>query len=140
MRAYESDVLAWSEEQASLLRRLAAGEPITGGELDWVNIIDEIESVGGEQLHAVQSLLVQAMIHLLKLRAWPDAQDADNWRTETAVFLGDARRRFAPSMRRRLELAELYADALKALPRTIGGKPPLPVPAECPFSLDELLG
>jgi Domain of unknown function DUF29 len=53
---YETDVLEWSEHQAGLLRRIAAGEP-TNEAPDWANIIEEIESVGSEQLHAVTSLL-----------------------------------------------------------------------------------
>ena len=30
-------------------------------------------------------------------------------------------------------------DAIRALPETLDGQPPLPVPAECPVTLDELL-
>src|SRR3954452_15848864 len=37
------------------------------------------------------------------------------------------------------DLADLYADAVRALPETIDGQPPLPVPAECPVTLDEML-
>ena len=32
--------------------------------VDWENVIDEVESVGSEQLHAVRSLLRQALIHI----------------------------------------------------------------------------
>jgi hypothetical protein len=38
-----------------------------------------------------------------------------------------------------IDLPELYADALTALPDTMDGVPPLPVPTECPVTLDELL-
>jgi hypothetical protein len=34
----------------------------------------------------------------------------------------------------------LYIDALRGLPGTIDGTPPLPVPETCPATLDELLG
>jgi hypothetical protein len=67
---YDSDILLWSEQQAALLRRLAKGERVNT-EIDWENVIDEVESVGSEQLHAVSSLLLQALIHLLKAQAWP---------------------------------------------------------------------
>jgi hypothetical protein len=33
----------------------------------------------------------------------------------------------------------LYADALYALPEKIDGQGPLPVPTDCPVTLDELL-
>ena len=42
-------------------------------------------------------------------------------------------------MRQKIDIPGLYADALYALPETIDGVPPLPVPAECPVTLDELL-
>lgn len=62
--AHETDILDWSDHQAELLRRHAAGEAP-----DWPNIIDEIESVGRDQLHAVASLLVQALAQDLKAEA-----------------------------------------------------------------------
>ena len=113
---YDTDILVWSAEQAALLRRLAAGERVND-RVDWTNVIEEIESVGNEQLHAVSSLLTQAMIHRLKAMAWPDARDADNWRAEAECFAGDAADRFAPSMLRRLNLAHIYRRALLAVPR-----------------------
>ena len=62
---YETDILKWSELQAALLRRLAAGEHLND-QVDWGNVVEEIESVATEQVHAVASLLMQAMAHRLK--------------------------------------------------------------------------
>ena len=42
---YDEDILLWSERQSDLLRRIAAGEPVNE-QPDWVNIIEEVESVG----------------------------------------------------------------------------------------------
>jgi hypothetical protein len=95
---YDTDILVWSDDQAALLRLLAAGERVND-QVDWTNVIEEIESVGSEQLHAVSSLLTQAIIHRLKAMAWPDARDADNWCADAERFAGDAADRFAPSMR-----------------------------------------
>jgi uncharacterized protein DUF29 len=136
---YETDILAWSEEQAARLRRVAAAERLNEASPDWPNIIEEIESVGREQLHAVESLLTQAFIHMLKAEAWPLSSAAPGWRAEAIRFRGDAADRFAPSMRQRIDLARLYRRALRAMPETIDGQPPLPVPAECPITLEELL-
>jgi len=136
---YETDILAWSEEQAERLRRVAASARLNDASPDWPNIIEEIESVGREQLHAVESLLVQALIHMLKAQAWPQSLAAPGWRAEAIRFRGDAADRFAPSMRRRIDLERLYRRALRAMPEAIDGQPPLPVPAECPVTLDALL-
>jgi len=120
--AYDTDILEWSGGQASLLRRLANGERVNDL-IDWTNVIEEIESVGNEQLHAVRSLLVQAMAHRLKALAWPAARDADNWLADAERFAGDAADRFAPSMVQRLELAPMYRRALRAVPATMYGEP-----------------
>ena len=49
MSGYDADVLLWSERQAVLLRRLATGERVSE-QIDWDNVIEEIESVVNEQL------------------------------------------------------------------------------------------
>ena len=79
---YDEDIVLWSERQGELLRRRAAGELVNEAELDWPNIAEEIESMGNEQRFAVESLLVQAIVHLLKAHAWPDCRDAPTWRAE----------------------------------------------------------
>ena len=135
---YDDDILLWSEHQAELLRRVAAGEPVNERP-DWVNIIEEVESVGREQLHAVESLLFQALLHMLKAEGWPQAHDVDNWLSDARGFRVQARRRFAPSMRRNIDVAGIYADALKALPERMDGQPPQPVAPACGMTLDELL-
>jgi hypothetical protein len=136
---YDDDILLWSEHQADLLRRRAAGELVNEAELDWPNIAEEIESVGNEQLHAVESFMVQALLHDLKATAWPLSRDVPHWRAEARRFRGDAASRFAPSMRQRIDMAKVYRRALRAMPETIDDQPPLPVPESCPATLDELL-
>jgi hypothetical protein len=54
-------------------------------------------------------------------------------------FRRQARDAFGPSMRQKIDVADLYADALAAMPDTIGGQPSLQVPTECPVTLDDLL-
>ena len=135
---YEADILLWSERQRDLLRRIAAGEAVNEAP-DWPNIIEEIESVGNEQLHAVESLLRQALVHMLKAQAWPQAPYVPHWLSEARGFRDDAADRFAPSMRQRIDIHRLYQRALRRLPDSIDGQPPLPVPAVCPVTLDELL-
>jgi hypothetical protein len=50
---YERDVLAWSESQAELLRRLARGERVN--DVDWAHVVEEIEGVGLSELNALRS-------------------------------------------------------------------------------------
>jgi uncharacterized protein DUF29 len=135
---YGDDILLWSVQQADLLRRHAAGELSNDSAIDWPNIVEEIEDVGRSELHAVESLLVQALRHMLKAEAWPLSRDAPNWRADAIDFRQQARRRFAPSMRQKIDVADLYTDALRALPESLDGLPPLPIQTKVP-TLDELL-
>ena len=135
---YDMDVLEWSEHQARLLRQHAAGEG--GNEApDWANIIEEIESVGQSQIDAIESWWFQAFLHDLKAEAWPLLRDAPTWRGEARGFRAQARRKYRPSMRQRLDVPGIYADALSAMPDTMDGQTPLPVPSVCPVTLDELI-
>ncbi|MFL5332587.1 MAG: DUF29 domain-containing protein [Geminicoccaceae bacterium] len=135
--SYDTDILLWSQKQAELLR-VAARHGINLP-LDWDNIAEEIEDVGRSQLHAVQSHLVLALLHDLKAEAWPLSHDVDHWRAEARTHRAAARRRYTPSMRQHIDMAALYRDAREGLPDTMYGTPPLPVPADCPVTLDEML-
>ena len=136
---YERDALAWAEQQAALLDRLAAGERLNQA-VDWPNVIEEVRDVGLSELRTCRSLLRQAMLHLLKLQAWPDSTAASHWRDEAGVFLVDAEDRFTPSMRQRMDLDDLYATALRlARQVTDTSGEARPLPETCPFTLDELL-
>jgi hypothetical protein len=64
---YDTDILLWSEQQAKLLRRRAANA------LDWDNLVEEIEAVGRNKLHAVMLHLRLALLHDLEAEAWPQS-------------------------------------------------------------------
>jgi len=132
-RVYETDILEWSELQAAAL----AARDVDA--LDWDNLAEEIEDVGSNQFHSVQSHIVQALLHQLKVIAWPNLPYVDGWEAEVRQERGHIRRRFANSMRRKINMDELYRDALDALPATQDRVPAGPEPKECPVTLDDLL-
>jgi hypothetical protein len=139
MSDYGIDVVLWSERQADLLRRRAAGELVNDADLDWPNIAEEIADVGASQLTQVRSLLRLALLHMLKAEAWPLSREVLHWQAEARGFRIDAADRFTPGMRQRIDLTNIYAKALRSMPDAIDGQPPLPVPDVCPVTLDELL-
>ena len=73
---YDHDVLAWSEHQADLLRRLSRGERVN--DLDWEHVVEEIEDVGLSELHALEDCLNHILVRLLKLRGWPNSMSYTN--------------------------------------------------------------
>lgn len=134
---YERDILTWAERQAELLRRLAGGERLNEA-VDWPHVIEELQDVGLSELRACESLLRQALVHLLKLHAFPDGPAA-HWRSETVGFLADAQARFTPSMRQRISLEVLYRKASSQI--RAGERPAMSraLPEACPFTLNEML-
>src|SRR5215472_10919584 len=140
MSDYDYDILEWSEQQAELLHRMGRGDHVND-QVDWENVAEEIADVGRSELRAVASHLVQALLYDLKAEAWPLSREVPHWRAEARGHRDDARAAFTRSMGRHeeLEVAELYRRALRRVPDMIDGVPPLPVPAECPLTLEELL-
>lgn len=135
---YDTDVLEWSMHQARLLRDVAAGAP--GHEApDWPNIVEEIESLGHEQRLAWQSLIVRALLCDLRCEAWPLLPYVPHWRAEARLLRDQARERWTRTMRQKISLERPYRQALRAMPDSLDGQPPLPVPATCPVTLDDLV-
>jgi Domain of unknown function DUF29 len=136
---YEDDILLWSEQQAALLRRLAAGERVNDRDLDWANLGEEIEAVGRAELRAVESLLTQAIVHRLKQTCWPDSGEVAHWRGEEIRFRQEAADAFSPSMRQRIDLARINRRAVQRLPAAIDGVPGGAAPDMSGVTLDEWL-
>jgi hypothetical protein len=137
---YERDVLAWSQHQAELLRRVGRGERVN--DVDWGHVAEEIEDVGLSELRAVESFLDLILVHLLRIQADPECDATDHWHDEIDAFQRDARRRFTPSMRQRIDLDSLYSGAVKQLRKADRRKKETaqrPWPDANPVSLDQLL-
>lgn len=134
---HDEDFVAWSEAQAELLRRHAAGERVNG--LDWANIIEEIEGLGRSETQQVVSLLTQAMVHRLKIARWPTHPAVGHWSGEAASFLAQAQDGYLPSMARKIDVARCFAAARRRVLAVDHQVPPEPIPASTPLSLAELM-
>jgi len=136
---YERDALAWSERQTDLLRRIAAGERLNE-DVDWANVIEEIQDVDLGELHSCETSLVKAMFLLLQLRADSGSPDVPVWRCEALLALADAEQSFSPSMRQRINLQSLYSDSVwQVWAGAEKVEDRLNVTGICPFTLDDLL-
>ncbi|WP_149536605.1 DUF29 domain-containing protein [Siccirubricoccus phaeus] len=137
---YDSDILRWSEQQAALLRRLAAGERVNDA-IDWPNLIDEVESVGRSQLNAVESLLDVGLRHLVLAYAAARREAVPHWRAEARAALARAGRLATPGMLPRLELPEIWASARDVALAKLAVEAGIAreVSEACPFTLAELL-
>jgi hypothetical protein len=123
---YWDDIVTWSAQQSERLRRLRAGERVN--DLDWDNVIEEIETLGRSEIQAVESLLLQAILHLMKRRGWPDSPDALKWRNDAAMSLAQAQTLFRPSMTQRLDLDAIRDEAARRFRALQYGSEPQPMP------------
>lgn len=95
---YDSDYLAWTEQQTDALRRRSANE------IDWDNLLEEVGDLGRSVQRELDNRLRVLLGHLLKWRRQPDL------RTRSWVFTVHEQRRsieklisLNPSLRPRIE-------------------------------------
>ncbi|MBK1841280.1 DUF29 domain-containing protein [Azospirillum sp. YIM B02556] len=138
---YDTDFLAWTEEQARLLRE-ASRERINTP-IDWENVAEEIESMGRSELRAVESALVRVIEHLLKLEHSPADEPRAAWKVSVLEHRDRVARDLSasPSLRGRIDTADIYKSGRKiaALGLERDGMRLNDLPAACPYLLDKLL-
>lgn len=137
---YDEDVYSWSQEQAAALRQAAASRVNLPTPIDFLNVAEEIESLGISQLRELISRYTVLLAHLLKWRHQAD-QRSPSWRrtirtqrTELARLL-----RLNPGLKakRAAELAGAFPAAREdAADET--GLPLATFPTQCPFTPDEV--
>ena len=132
---YEDDLFAWTQEQAALLRAHAIDA------IDWENLAEEIESMGGRDRRELESPLAVVLLHLLKWQVQP-ALRGSSWRKTLRTQRREIRKLLqqSPSLRREVPgmLREAYADAVKdAVDET--GLAPGVFPSTCPYAPDDVL-
>jgi hypothetical protein len=132
---YEDDLFAWTQEQAALLRAHAADG------IDWENLAEEIESVGGSDRRELESRLTVILLHLLKWQAQPPLRGS-SWRKSLRTQRREIRKllKQSPSLRREVPgmLPEAYADALKDAIDETGLRADI-FPSMCPYTPGDVL-
>jgi hypothetical protein len=132
---YDEDFFECTRRTADLLR---------AGRLDRADlehVAEEIEDIGKRDLKELDSRVQVLVAHLLKCRFQP-AMRSQSW-SGTIVTLRieiEAELKQSPSLRRKLRagLADNYARAVR---RAVGdtGLPKNHFPAECPYSVEQML-
>lgn len=70
---YEQDFLAWTENQAAALRTHQVSD------LDWSNLLEEVESMGASQRRELESRLTVLLMHLIKW-VWQPEKRSTSWK------------------------------------------------------------
>ncbi|MCC3437092.1 MAG: DUF29 domain-containing protein [Microcoleus sp. PH2017_40_RAT_O_B] len=109
-KLYDTDYLRWIETTVEKLRARDYSN------IDWENLIEEIEDMGRSERRSLESNLVVIILHLLKWQFQPDRRSG-SWKASIAEHRRRIRKavKDSPSLRPYLEevLAECYADAVE---------------------------
>jgi hypothetical protein len=137
---YETDFVAWSEQQASLLHAHRFELEALG--IDAANLVDEVEALGQSVKRDLRSRLVILLLYLLKWDYQPMRQSV-SWRVtidEQRVQIADLLQE-NPSLRPTLGgvLAKAYESARRYAVADTGLKPDT-FPADCPWTVAQVLG
>lgn len=118
MSGCDTDILEWSERQSALLRRLALGENIND-QVDWPNIIDEVEAVGRSERAALRSHSAVVLEHLMKLPVSPSADPRNGWKITVLRARRGIHRSLEASPSLRSAAAGMIADELPSAKRIV---------------------
>ena len=138
---YETDILAWTEQQAAALRDLAARRDLPNA-LDLENVIEEIETLGRSELKAATSPIRLMLGHLVKLASVPDSPARGHWAGEIMNWQAEMLASITPSMHQRIDMDLLWRRALRIAEAELAahGDSILPgLPDTCPLSLADFL-
>lgn len=132
---YTLDFAAWANAQARHLKER------TSAELDWLNLAEEIESLGSRERNEIRNRLRVLLVHLLKWQFQPERR-SHSWqstigeqRTHIAGIIEDS-----PSLKGHPEL--VLADAYGRARTDAATETRMAVerfPQECPYTMAEVL-
>lgn len=130
---YEEDYYLWIQTMLEQLRKKNYAN------VDWYNLIEEIEDMGKSQRRAVESLLLRLTEHLLKLKYWNTgkARNKKHWQSEVVNFRVLLRKRLKESPSLKAILPEIYSETLTDSKRSMSKLFDLPETIE--LSLEEVL-
>ncbi|MFM7191882.1 MAG: DUF29 domain-containing protein [Microcystaceae cyanobacterium] len=132
---YEQDFHRWLEETANLLKTRQLEQ------LDYENLIEEIESMGRSEKHALESNLTCILMHLLKWRYQPSKR-TNSWRYTLIEHRDHLEMAFrdSPSLKRYFDetLEKCYQKARKFASEETGLEITT-FPRDLPFTKEQIL-
>ena len=134
-KLYERDFFAWTQDQADVLRRRSVNE------LDWENLLEEVESMGNQARGELRSHLIVLLAHLLKWRLQPERRSR-SWMFTILEQRVQAERMIRKNPSLKPELTEILADAYETARLRAARETRLTLkrfPKESPFTWDQAM-
>jgi len=136
MQTYETDVIAWANEQAALIR---AGRFEL---LDIEHLADEIEDVGKSELREFESRMAVLLAHLIKWQFQPDHR-GKSWQRTIKDQRAMLMRRLdkTPSLKPILNNPEFWAESWADAARIAENETGIlnVFPESCPWDYDQIM-
>ncbi len=131
-KLYALDFFAWTQDQADALRRRNVNE------IDWENLLEEVESLGRQERGELRSHLIILLTHLLKWRYQPERRSR-SWALTVAEQRVETQRVLRDNPSLKPQIGDLLNDAyetahLRAARET--RRPKTAFPSESPFDWD----
>lgn len=136
MKLYEQDFYKWTQETSQLLKKGKFDQ------VDWENVIEEIQALGRSEKRAIRSYLIVVIKHLLKWQYQPEHQSV-SWR----VSIRNSRNHLLelleenPSLRENF-VVEAIVKVYKIAREEASEETTIfldKFPKTCPYSLEQLL-
>lgn len=133
-KLYNTDDYLWILETVKLL------EAKKFNELDLENLIEELDDLGREKRHKIESLLEQIIRHLLLLQYWETERENSyrHWQSEVISFRSQINRRMTTNFYNYFNenISLIYNYARKYVVAKSGLNL---FPLQCPYTLNQLL-
>ena len=132
--AYDQDFYGWTQEQARLLREHRISE------LDFENLLEEIESMGKSEKRELESRLEALLMHLLKWQYQPNFQ-GKSWKLTIREQRAKSIRHLKENQSLKGLLSEVFGYAYEDARMWVARETGLPLdifPASCPWTFDQV--
>ena len=130
---YEQDYYQWTQVMVKALKDKDLKN------LDWENLIEEIEDMGKSQKRAIESLLMRLTEHIIKLKYWEEekARNGRHWRSEIVNFRVLLHKRLKDSPSLKAKLGEIYQEILPDCKQSV--EQLFDLPEEIELNLEQIL-
>jgi hypothetical protein len=139
---YEEDYNLWLEQTSQQLRDAFGGQNLYAfKQLDFENLIEEIEDMGRSQKNALASNTTILLMHLLKYQYQPDKRSS-SWRSTIVEHRRRILRALKNSPSLKPYLQEIFSECYEDARVDAATETQLPLDSflpECPFALEEVL-
>lgn len=130
---YEEDYYLWIKTMVKRLKERNYSQ------IDWDNLIEEIEDMGRSQKRAVESLLMGLTEPLLKLKYWESERERNkgHWESEVVNFRVLLKKRLQESPSLKAKLEDIYQEILPGSKKSLSRL--FELPEQINLTLEQIL-